>query len=160
VTRNIQITVNGRTRDVEADVRDTLLDILRDRLGLTGAKRGCDMGECGACTVLLDGRPVNSCLVLAVDVGDRCVQTIEGVADEMLHPIQAALVEHGGTQCGFCTPGMVLTTKALLEEHPNPTEGEIRLALSGNLCRCTGYRKIVEAVRDAASRLRQGGQHA
>ena len=156
----IQLHVNGEIREVEADVRDTLLDLLRDGLGLTGTKRGCDMGECGACTVLMDGRPVSSCMVLAMDAASRTVLTIEGLAQEELHPIQQAFVDNGAVQCGFCTPGMVLTAKAFLDRHPQPTRMDVKQAISGNLCRCTGYRKIVDAVLDAASRMREGEIHA
>ena len=151
--------VNGEIREVEADVRDTLLDLLRDGLGLTGTKRGCDMGECGACTVLMDGRPVSSCMVLAADTEGCEILTIEGLAQEELHPIQQAFVDNGAVQCGFCTPGMVLTAKAFLDRHPQPTRMDVKQAISGNLCRCTGYRKIVDAVLDAASRMREGEIH-
>ncbi len=138
---------------VEIGVRDneTLLETLRDRLGLTGAKRGCDQGACGACTVLLDGRPVMSCLLLAVRAEGRRVTTIEGLsAGGSLHPLQRAFHESGAVQCGFCTPGMILSAKALLDSCPDPSDVDIRHALAGNLCRCTGYAKIVEAVRLAA----------
>lgn len=145
--QTIEIIVNGASRQVVVEPQWTLLDVLRDQLGLTGAKKGCDRGDCGACTVLLDGRPVSSCLVLAIQARDREVLTIEGLAqDGQLHPLQQAFVEHGAIQCGFCTPGMILMAKALLDENPHPTEGEIRAALAGNVCRCTGYAKIVEAI--------------
>lgn len=150
----VRFTVNGRAASVEADAEMRLLDALREELHLTGTKEGCGEGECGACTVLLDGRPVNSCLVLAVQVEGCDVLTIEGVADgPRLHPIQQALVEAGAVQCGFCTPGFILSTYALLRDHPTPSEDEILTALEGNLCRCTGYAKIVEAVKLAAARL-------
>jgi len=149
--RIIALTVNGEPREVAVEPRRTLAEMLRLDLGLTGTKIGCAIGDCGACTVLLDGVPVFSCLVLAVEAEGRDVLTIEGVADgASLHPIQQAFVEAGAIQCGFCTPGMVLNTLALLRDTPNPTEEQIRRALSGSLCRCTGYQKIVEAVQQAA----------
>jgi carbon-monoxide dehydrogenase small subunit len=145
-------SVNGEAHAVLADPRDTLLELLRDRLGLTGTKEGCGNGNCGTCTLLLDGAAVNACLVLAQEVSGREVVTIEGMTrDGALHPIQEALVEHGGTQCGFCTPGIVLAAKALLDTNPDPSEAEIRHAIAGNLCRCTGYGKIVEAIAAAAA---------
>jgi len=148
----LSCTVNGEETSVLADSRDTLLDLLRDRLGLTGTKEGCGNGNCGTCTVLMDGAPVNACLVLACEVPGRCIVTIEGLAaGDALHPLQQALVEHGGTQCGFCTPGIVLSAKALLDTNPQPTEEEIRRAIAGNLCRCTGYGKIVEAIAAVAA---------
>ena len=151
----ITCSVNGEAHAVLADPRDTLLELLRDRLGLTGIKEGCGNGNCGTCTLLLDGAAVNACLVLAQEVSGREIVTIEGMAkDGALHPIQEALVAHGGTQCGFCTPGIVLAAKALLDTNPDPTEAEIRHAIAGNLCRCTGYGKIVEAIAAAAARRR------
>jgi carbon-monoxide dehydrogenase small subunit len=148
-------TINGAEHSVLVDPRDTLLELLRDRIGLTGTKEGCGNGNCGTCTVLMDGAPVNACLVLALEVAGREVQTIEGLATAgELHPIQSALVELGGTQCGFCTPGIVLSAKALLDANPTPGEAEIRQAIAGNLCRCTGYGKIVEAIATAARRLK------
>jgi aerobic carbon-monoxide dehydrogenase small subunit len=147
----LSCSVNGEERSVLADTRDTLLDLLRDRLGLTGTKEGCGNGNCGTCTVLMDGAPVNACLVLAVEAPGRDVTTIEGLAGDELHPLQQALVQHGGTQCGFCTPGIVLSAKALLDENPHPTEAQIRHAIAGNLCRCTGYGKIVEAIAAVAA---------
>ena len=150
--KQLTITVNGRPHALEIEPNRTLLEFLRDDLGLTGTKEACDTGGCGACTVLLDGRPVYSCLLLALDCQGRQVLTIEGLADgDQLHPLQQAFVDHGAIQCGFCTPGMVLTAHALLEENPAPTEAEIREAIAGNICRCTGYAKIVEAIQ-AASR--------
>jgi carbon-monoxide dehydrogenase small subunit len=147
-------TVNGEEKSVLADTRDTLLELLRDRLGLTGTKEGCGNGNCGTCTVLMDGAPVNACLVLALEAPGREVVTIEALAGNgKLHPIQQALVEHGGTQCGFCTPGIVLSAKALLDNNPRPTEEQIRHAIAGNLCRCTGYGKIVEAISAAAAAM-------
>jgi len=160
----IRLTVNGRTTRAAVDPETRLLDLLRETLGLTGTKEGCGEGECGACTVLLDGRPVNSCLVLAASVDGKDVVTIEGLADgNRLHPIQQAFVDAGGVQCGFCTPGFIMSTYALLRENPQPTDDEIRTALEGNLCRCTGYERILAAVRLAADRLasssgRAGGE--
>ena len=148
-------TVNGEERTVLADTRDTLLDLLRDRLALTGTKEGCSNGNCGTCTVLVDGQPVCACLMLAQEAPGCDIVTIEGLAGSAaLHPIQQALVEHGGTQCGFCTPGIVLSAKALLDRNPRPTEDDIRHAIAGNLCRCTGYGKIVEAIAAAAATVR------
>jgi aerobic carbon-monoxide dehydrogenase small subunit len=145
------LRVNGKTRRVRAFTDAFLLDVLRDQLALTGAKLGCGMGECGACTVLLDGAPVFSCLTLAIETQGREITTIEGLAKNgELDPVQRAFADAGGVQCGFCTPGMVLSARALLNETPRPTEAEVRRALSGNLCRCTGYGKIVEAVLAAA----------
>lgn len=153
--RMIRIEVNGDNRAIEVENRRTLLEVIRDDLKLTGTKKMCDMGECGSCTVLLDGMPVNSCLVLAVDADGKKVQTIEGVAHgDDLDPIQEEFIQKGAIQCGFCTPGMILATKAFLAKNPNPTEQEVRTALSGNLCRCTGYVRIVEAVMTSAERLR------
>jgi aerobic carbon-monoxide dehydrogenase small subunit len=147
----VSLTVNGEARDAMVDTRDTLLELLRDRLGLTGTKEGCSNGNCGACTVLLDGDPVCACIVFAVEVSGRKVATVEGVANgNILHAVQAALIEAGGTQCGFCTPGIVMSAVALLDRNPNPDEHEIRHAIAGNICRCTGYGKIVEAVQLAA----------
>jgi len=147
----LQLHVNGRSHEVAAHPAERLLDVLRDRLGLTGAKEGCATGQCGACTVLLDGRAVASCMVLAADADGREITTIEGLAPPgELHPLQIAFLERGAVQCGFCTPGMILTAKALLDENPDPTDEEIRHALAGNLCRCTGYRKIFEAIRSVA----------
>jgi carbon-monoxide dehydrogenase small subunit len=151
----IRLTVNGRPYEREVDAETRLLDLLREDLHLTGTKEGCGEGECGACTVLIDGRPVNSCLVLAPQVDGADVLTIEGIADgDRLHPIQQAFVDAGGVQCGFCTPGFIMSTYALLDEVPDPSDDEILTALEGNLCRCTGYGKIVEAVRLAAERMR------
>ncbi|MDD5307867.1 MAG: (2Fe-2S)-binding protein [Deltaproteobacteria bacterium] len=147
----IRLNVNGRARDVATEPTRTLLEILREDLSLTGTKQGCGEGECGTCTVLLDGAPINACLMLGVEAAGHEVTTIEGLADGMkLHPLQQAFIEHGAIQCGFCTPGMILAAKALLDRCPDPTEDDIRGALGGNLCRCTGYQKIVEAVLAAA----------
>jgi carbon-monoxide dehydrogenase small subunit len=157
--RIISLTVNGETVEAAVEPNSTLLQFLREQLGLTGAKHGCGLGDCGACTVILDGAPVNSCLVLAVQANGREVLTIEGLAQNgELHPIQSAFVEKGAIQCGFCTPGMILSAKALLEENPKPTETQIRTAISGNLCRCTGYQKIVEAIGEAADAMRKEAQ--
>lgn len=150
----IQITINGELVEAAVEPNQTLLQFLRDDLDLTGTKHGCGLGDCGACTVILDGKPVNSCLVLAVQANGREVLTIEGLAENgKLHPIQQSFVDKGAIQCGFCTPGMILSAKALLDENPKPSELEIRTAISGNLCRCTGYQKIVEAVKDAADTI-------
>ena len=152
----ISLTINDREVEVAVPPNRTLADMLRQDLGLTGTKKGCDMGDCGSCTVLLDGRPVNSCLVLAVQAGGRSVTTIEGVeTDDGLHPIQQAFVDHGAVQCGFCTSGMILSGKSLLERNPTPNEMEVRTAISGNLCRCTGYQKIVEAIQAAGEAVQR-----
>ena len=149
------LKVNGVGYPVEIEPGRSLLTVLRDEVGLTGSKEGCDDSECGACMVLLDGRPVNSCSYLALQADGREVTTIEGLAsaDGELHPLQRAFLDQGGVQCGFCTPGMLISAKALLDENPAPSEEEIRLALSGNLCRCTGYSGIVRAVQSAAEEL-------
>lgn len=150
----IQLTINGQPVEAAVDANRTLLQLLREDLGLTGTKHGCGLGDCGACTVILDGQPVNSCLVLATQANGRDVLTIEGLAENgKLHPIQQAFVDKGAIQCGFCTPGMILSAKALLDANPKPTEQEIRMAISGNLCRCTGYQKIVEAIGEAAEKI-------
>ncbi len=152
--RSLRMTVNGDPVEVSVRDHETLLQVLRQRLGLTGTKQGCGLGACGACTVLLDGVPVLSCLLLAAEAEGREVTTIEGVAQGgRLHPVQEAFLEVGAVQCGFCTPGMVLAAKALLDRNPRPDRAAIRRALSGNLCRCTGYVKIVDAVERAAARL-------
>jgi aerobic carbon-monoxide dehydrogenase small subunit len=144
-------TVNEESRELAVEPWWTLLDVLRDRLELTGAKKGCDRGDCGACTVLLDGKPIVSCTTLAVQAHGRRVTTIEGLMqDGRPHPLQQAFVDVGAVQCGFCTPGMVLAAKSLLDENPCPTEDNVREAIAGNLCRCTGYAKIVEAVLSVA----------
>jgi carbon-monoxide dehydrogenase small subunit len=154
----VTCTVNGQEHTVLADTRDTLLDLLRERIGFTGTKEGCGNGNCGTCTVIADGEAVNACLMLALEAPGRDIVTIEGLAQGgALHPIQQALVQHGGTQCGFCTPGIVLSAKALLDSNPSPTAQEVRHAIAGNICRCTGYDKIVDAVM-AASALRQASE--
>ena len=150
----IQLSVNGEQVQVFVEGSETLLDCLRNQLGLTGTKKGCDQGDCGACTVLVDGIPVNSCLMLALEAYGKDITTIEGLAQEDgLHPLQEAFISHNAVQCGFCTPGMILTAAALLKENPHPSETEIRHYLQGNLCRCTGYSKIVQAVQAAAQGL-------
>jgi carbon-monoxide dehydrogenase small subunit len=150
----IQLTVNGEPVEAAVEPNKTLLQFLREDLGLTGAKHGCGLGDCGACTVILDGKPINSCLVLAVQANNREVLTIEGLAEDgRLHPIQQAFVDKGAVQCGFCSPGMILSAKTLIEDNPKPDEKEIRTAISGNLCRCTGYQKIVEAIQTAAQTM-------
>ena len=153
---HVSTTVNGDAHEFLCDPRETLLDALRDRLELTGAKEGCGTGDCGACTVLLDGRPVCSCLVLAAEAQGHEIGTVEGISDgEDLHPLQRKFVEHAALQCGICTPGILVAAKALLERVPDPSETEVRYWLAGNLCRCTGYDKIVRAVLDAASEMRE-----
>jgi carbon-monoxide dehydrogenase small subunit len=156
-TRKISLTVNGRLHEADVEVRLTLADFLRQQLALTGTHLGCEHGVCGACTVLLDGRSARSCLMLAVQAGGREITTIEGLAksDEELHPLQEAFSDHHGLQCGFCTPGMLTTMVEFLRDKPAPSEREVREALSGNLCRCTGYQGVVAAVLDAAQRLRE-----
>jgi len=149
--------VNDEPVDVLADDYKTLLEVLREELQLTGTKHGCELGECGACAVLLDGVPVLSCLVLAVECGGRQVATVEGLAaNGELHPLQECFADHGAAQCGYCTPGMLMTAKALLDSEPHPSRDRIREALSGNLCRCTGYLQIIDAVEAAAERQRPG----
>jgi len=151
-----RLEVNGEQAEVAFAPYKTLLEVLREDLQLTGTKHGCELGECGACTVLLDGQPVLSCLVLARECAGRSVQTIEGLArGPELHPLQAAFADFGGSQCGYCTPGVIMTARALLERNPNPTKEEIKVATAGNLCRCTGYQQIVEAIEDAARVLRE-----
>jgi carbon-monoxide dehydrogenase small subunit len=151
----IRLIVNDSEYDLLIKPWATLLEVLRVDLSLTGTKEGCGVGECGACTVLMDGEPVNACLVLAMEANGRQITTIEGLAGEnALHPIQQAFLECGGLQCGFCTPGMILSSKALLDNNANPNEEEIRKALEGNFCRCTGYTKIIESVKAAARRMR------
>ena len=151
--QKIELKVNGAPYEVFVEPWKTLLDVLREEIGLTGVKSGCEEGECGACTVLVDGKAVNSCLMLAPQAQGKEIITIEGLeGEEGLHPLQQAFVEHFAVQCGFCTPGMILSAKALLDKNPHPTEEEVRVTLSGNLCRCTGYVKIVEAVLAASKK--------
>lgn len=153
---NVTIKVNGTMRTASVPPETTLLNLLRDQFNLTGAKLGCDVGDCGACTVIVDGKPVNACLMLVGQADGRDVLTIEGLAaKDQLHPLQKAFEDHASLQCGFCGPGIILSAKALLDEMPNPTVPEIRDALSGNLCRCTGYMKMIEAIQDAARVLRK-----
>jgi len=155
VTRMIRLRVNGAVHEVEVPSYRTLLDCLRNDLGLTGSKEGCGVGVCGACTVLLDGKMISSCIALAVFADGREVTTVEGLAeDERLHPVQRAFMDLGGFQCGICTPGQVVAAKALLDSTPNPSEAEIREWMLGNLCRCTGYYKIVESIQAAAQEAR------
>ena len=150
-TISITIEVNGQSHDLEVDTRWTLLHVLREELGLTGAKRGCDRGECGACTVLLDDMPVNACMTLAATVSGRRVRTVEGLSSpDSLHPVQQAFLDNDGGQCGFCTPGFVMSATALLERNSSPTEEEVRTALAGNICRCNAYGRIIESVRTAS----------
>ena len=149
----ITLTVNGQTELVDVPSNMTLLQMLRDKLVLTGTKNGCAAGECGACTVLMNGEPVNSCMVLAVECDGAEITTVEGLAhDGRLDPVQEAIIEQGGVQCGFCTPGILISSRALLDRNPNPGDYEIRDALVGNLCRCTGYLRIIDAVKEAAAR--------
>jgi carbon-monoxide dehydrogenase small subunit len=152
--KKIKLKVNGCNLTVSVKPTDILVDVLRDKLGLTGTKKSCGLGDCGACTVLLDGKAVNSCLMLTTDVQGREITTIEGLekGDGTLHPLQEAFIENAAIQCGFCTPGMILSAKSLLDETPYPTEEQVRQALSGNLCRCTGYAKIIQAVLDASGK--------
>ena len=151
---HVSTTINGEDSEFLCEARQSLLEILRTSLSLTGAKEGCNNGNCGACCVILDGRIVNSCLVMAAEVEGADVQTVEGLAEgETLHPLQQAFLEEAALQCGICTPGFLMASKALLEENPNPTEHEIRFWLAGNLCRCTGYDKIIRAVEKAAAQI-------
>ena len=155
--RHVKFRVNGEQKELDASPTKSLLDVLREDLFLTGTKRGCDGGECGACTVIMNGKAVNSCLVIATELDGSEITTIEGLARDGkdIHPLQRAFVEKGAVQCGFCTPGMIMTAKAFLDSNPNPSEDEVRSALSGNLCRCTGYTKIVEAVMTGAEEVRR-----
>ncbi|HEY1266655.1 MAG TPA: (2Fe-2S)-binding protein [Candidatus Binatia bacterium] len=153
----VSLEVNGKTYELEIEPHELLLDVVRDRLGLTGAKRSCDVEVCGACTLLLDGRPVSSCTLPAFEARGKRVETIEGLAaGGKLHPLQESFIEHGGFQCGFCTPGMILAAKALLAENSNPTDEEIKHFMHGNICRCTGYKKIIESIHAAAEKMRRG----
>lgn len=150
----MKFNINGEIYEDEIDVRRTLLEVLREGFGLTGTKRSCNEGECGTCTVLMDGKPVASCLVLAIEAQGKRIETVEGMAQSgELHPLQQAFLEHGAVQCGFCTPGVLMAAKGLLNENPKPSEAEVRSAIVGNLCRCTGYNKYVEAILDAATKL-------
>jgi carbon-monoxide dehydrogenase small subunit len=157
--RQIEVTVNGKREKVEVRWSETLLEMIRERLHLTGAKEGCGMGECGACTVMMDGVTVNSCLILAVETDGKSIVTVEGVGSkEKLHPVQEAFVKHGGMQCGFCTPGMIVSGTYLLTKNPQPTEEQIREGIAGNFCRCTGYTKIIESIDAAAVMMRERGE--
>jgi len=157
---HVATKINGDSTEYLCDPDETLLDVLRDRLLMTGAKEGCGTGDCGACTVVMDGRPICSCLVLGAEAQDRSIETIEGMADgDRLHPLQRQFLENAALQCGVCTPGILVAAKALLEKNPDPSETEIRYWLAGNLCRCTGYDKIVRAVQAAAAEMR-GASHA
>ena len=152
----VVFTLNGREQTIEVEPHELLLDVIRNRLGLTGAKKSCDMEVCGACTVLVDGRPVSSCTLLAFEVRGRRVLTIEGLAESgKLHPLQQAFIDHGGFQCGFCTPGMILAAKALLDQNPRATEAEVIDFMEGNICRCTGYKSIIKSILAAAETLRK-----
>ena len=154
--KEIKLTVNDTEYTIFVKPQATLLDIIREDLGLIGAKEGCGEGECGACTVIMDGLAVNACLILAAEADGKKITTIEGLANgSELHPIQQAFVDIGGLQCGFCTPGMILSTKALLDKNNDPTDEEIRKGLEGNFCRCTGYTKIIESVRVASNRMKE-----
>ena len=153
--QHVTTTVNGEPTEFLCEPQESLLDVLRDHLNLTGSKEGCSSGDCGACSVILDGRLVCSCLMLGVEAEGHAIETIEGLArGDELHPLQRQFLEHAALQCGFCTPGLLVASKALLDRHPNPTEEEARYWLAGNLCRCTGYDKIIRAVMDAAAELR------
>jgi len=149
----ITLNINGETYEVAVEPRTTLFDMLHDKLGLTGTKKSCDLGNCGSCTVLIDNKPVLSCLILAVEAQGKDILTIEGLEKNgQLHPLQQAFIDYAALQCGFCTPGMILSAKALLDSNPQPTEEEVKEAISGNLCRCTGYTNIVEAILKVARR--------
>jgi aerobic carbon-monoxide dehydrogenase small subunit len=158
----VTLTINGEPHELLVEPHRSLLDVLRNEAGLTGTKKGCDVGDCGACTVILDGKPVDSCLVLAIEARNAEVVTIEGIqpAPDRLHPLQENMMKHGGSQCGFCTPGIIMMAKALLDENPDPTDDEIRFGLAGNICRCTGYTKIIDAVRATARELGSRGDAA
>ncbi|MDO8637430.1 MAG: (2Fe-2S)-binding protein [Dehalococcoidia bacterium] len=150
--QSLELTVNGQLQNIEVEPQRTLLEVLRDDLGMTGTKRGCDDASCGACTVLLNGKAVLSCNILALEAHGLEILTVEGLAkDGQIHPLQKAFIEHGAIQCGFCTPGMLISAKELLDKNPQPTEPDIKEALAGNLCRCTGYTKIIEAVIAASN---------
>lgn len=154
----VSLFINGQSRDVIVTPNMTLAELLREQLELTGAKKGCEVGECGSCTVLIDGKPALACSTLAIAVRDKEILTIEGLAqDPRLHPLQQAFIDHGAIQCGFCTPGAILMAKAMLDENPKPTRQEVKEGLGGNLCRCTGYVKIIDAVMAAAESMREGG---
>jgi carbon-monoxide dehydrogenase small subunit len=152
---HVSATINGESVEFLCEAQQTMLDVLRDEIGLTGSKEGCASGDCGACSILVDGRLVSACLMLGVEAQGKSITTVEGIArGDRLHPVQQKFLEHAALQCGFCTPGLVVAAKALLDANPNPSESEIRYWLAGNLCRCTGYDKIVRAVQDAAAVMR------
>ena len=155
----IELTINNRVYEVPVSPKDLLADVIREKVGLTGTKKGCGQGDCGACTVLIDGEPVLSCLTLAIACQEKKIETIEGLVaeDGQLHPIQQAYVDHGAVQCGFCTPGMILASKTLLDRNPKPSEQEIKRGISGNICRCTGYKRIVEAIFAAGETISKEG---
>jgi carbon-monoxide dehydrogenase small subunit len=156
VKKNINLKVNGKSYAIQVDSKDMLVDVIRDKVGLTGTKEGCGTGECGACTVLINGEPVNSCLYLAIRAEGKDILTIEGLGNPAsLHPLQQAFVENGAVQCGFCAPGMLLSAHALLVKNPNPSELEIRKGISGNICRCSGYVKVIKSIQQAAAVLQQ-----
>jgi len=153
MVHSIKVNVNDVAYEISVESKETLLEVLRNKLGLTGTKQGCDKGDCGACTVLLNGRPVNSCLVLAVEADGQDIQTVEGVGkNSVLSPLQENFLKCGAVQCGFCTPGMIMSATALLGENPNPSDEEIRESISGNLCRCTGYLKIIDAIKQTVEK--------
>lgn len=155
----VSFVLNGRLQEIDVEPHELLLDVIRERLGLTGVKRSCDVQVCGACTLLVDGRPVSACTTLAFEIRGKSVLTIEGLAENgKLHPLQECFIEHGGFQCGFCTPGMILAAKALLDENPDPTLDELKHFMHGNICRCTGYKKIIESIMAAAKKMRATGQ--
>jgi carbon-monoxide dehydrogenase small subunit len=157
--QQLSLTVNGESAEVTFAPYKTLLELLREDLGLTGTKHGCELGECGACAVLVDGEPQLSCLVLALECEGKCIETIEGLAQGAeLHPLQAAFADLGAAQCGYCTPGILMTAKALLEKEPAPSRERIKEAISGNLCRCTGYQQIFEAIEEAAKRMHESSR--
>jgi len=159
--RIIELIVNGKKHSVEVEPNKSLLDVLRNQMGLTGTKYGCGSGNCGVCTVLINGKPINSCLTLAVALDGKKITTIEGMTENgILHPIQEEFVKCGAIQCGYCTPGLILTAKALIDENPNPTKEEIRRYIKGNLCRCTGYVKIVEAISSAVARTKDTSEES
>jgi carbon-monoxide dehydrogenase small subunit len=158
VKQLIELDINGQVYEIPVSPRDLLADVIRKKVGLTGTKKGCGQGDCGACTVLIDGEPVLSCITLAIASQGKKITTIEGLAENgKLHPIQQSFVDHGAVQCGFCTPGMILSSKALLDKNPQPSEEEIKRGIAGNICRCTGYKKIVEAIDAAAETMSQEG---
>lgn len=156
MTQRISVTVDGFIHELNVSPSQTLLEVLREQLHLTGTKEGCGEGECGACTVLMDSKPVNSCLILAIETDGANIQTIEDLSENgTMHPLQEAFIDNGSVQCGFCTPGFIMTAKALLEKNPQPTVEEIKHAITGNICRCTGYKQIIDGIQDAANRVRR-----